>query len=860
MADSTLPTWEERLGVQTLPIPVSDAPLTKDIVKQVYEQILGVTPTLEQMAHYDGLTVQDLYNDIAQQKEAVSQSAPSQELTDLSKYMASQTDPAAVNTLNTISALFNVYAGRAPSPEELQTYSTFDPTLAQNLIKELGVKEKEQVVPEPIFSGTNYMVMFSDDPTPFENETGQETLWLLNTNDHNVGGVNYSGALIPFTSDEAVNNFFQGKYTLQELKDLGKIVVRPTSSLSDPNSIFYNSRLVKNTDGIMSDGTMPLNEAVKFRHGKEIDVQAERRAKELLYRTFSDIVEKDPNFSQDYFDNAFENNKQYLAKYVNALAYGGYSVPDIYMDIMAHNKRVEGDPMFANYKGLSSTHNANDWKANNSDYNFLIDGQKQIVLPDMEGYNWDWRALGMSLWDIPDKAFKLALTPKELDFTDPDTLAEIEKIQTFLSDTAIEMAESDNKRDIAAAQYNWNQLKGDIEKSLNIQLSDNAYDAWNQLESLKSNMSQRGLTNSGVYNRLMDKVMQDGRRAAQRVRDAALDQKDRELRMHLMNGTSADIEKFIEEHGHEKAVEWGLVPDEETLAFWDIENLKETYTNTSEKDLLEMKNIILGETKDGQIYYRPTLDRNHLAKMRELNTQRSSEKTRIYAENKLHEEEKAKKAFTEGGLFDNIDYPDAGPAQEADSRGAQQEAFLNNWVPKKISGENVLQNIFNREIAAGRNPEAAVARTTSKDIYERSMEAERRLIGQWVANHGTPGTEQEWKAFRDHVYTTQPQHVAEQRPETQANQPIGGGASKELIEASKNFASQKQTDNTGSTGFQNTGEQSPFSDAAWESFKSQHTNKDWSGYERIASKDDVSKYKDVQNPGEGAKSLYGIRI
>lgn len=759
MADPTTTTLESRLGVQTLPVPVADTPATNDIIKLVYEQILGITPTPEQMARYDGLTIRDLYNDVAQQKEALSQSAPSTELTDLSKYLATQTDPEAVSNINTISLLFNTYVGRSPSAQELQTYSSIDPGMATTLIKDLGKNEAEAKAsqPEPVFSGTNYLVMFSDDPTPLEDMTGTDTLWLLNTNNHSVNGVNYSGSLVPFSSEEAINNFFQGKYTLQELKDLGKIVVRPTSALADQNSIFYNARIVKSTDGVKTDGTLPLNEAVKFRYGQPIDVEKESKAKNLLYRVFSDIVDDDPNFSQDYFDNAF-NDRNYLSKYINALAYGGYSVADIYMDIMAHNKRVEGDPTFDGYTGLSATHNVSDWKANSPDYTLLREGQNIINLPDMEGYNWDWKALDMPIWDIPEKAYGLAITPKSIDLNDPETIAEIERVQTLLSDVAIQMSEADNRRDIAAAQYNWQQLKDEIEKSLNINLSDNAYDAWSQLEALKSNMSDRGLTNSGVFNRLMDTMLRDRRRADQRMRDASLDQKDQQLRTHLLNnGTVEEIENFINERGLDTAKEWGLIPDDETLEYFDMDNLKEMYPGVSEAELQEIRDIMIGDTSSGQPVYKSTLMRNHLANLRQLKINKFQEQTQIYLDQKAYEEEKAKEQFTSGGPFDTASYPEAAAIQDADSKGAQMENFLNNWRPEKISGEIALKNIFDREIAAGRDPEKAVARTSTKDIYVRNLDAERKMIGQWVAEHGTPQTEAQWKAFRDKVYATRPQ-------------------------------------------------------------------------------------------------------
>lgn len=815
-------------------------------------------------------------NSTSTQKDSVSQVTPEFEQFSKDLYnMGEESDttpsgtPAASD--DAIIAMFTIYAGRQPSPNEVKMFRTVDPANQLKMIMDLGAAEKAEKELEEskpggmgLDTGTNHLIMFSDDPTA-DVTTGVDTVWIWNSNEHSINGRNYSGSLIPLSSPEAFAKFTGGQMTIEEAKELNMVTTLPTSELTNQQSRFYNARLVKSINGIGDNGKMPLKEAVAYRYGQEIDEVMEERAGNLLFGVFQGLVEDDNDFSQKYYDNAFEN-PLYQAKYRNALAYGGYEVLDIYMDIMAHNKRAEGDPAFANYTGINSSLNASAWRDSSDDYKQLTSDNPPIKLPDDTNLNWNWTDLKSTLWDMPDEAYSLGVSPTEIDINDPETMAKIEEMKTLTEDLAIQMAEADNEREVAAAKYNWGILKEDIEDQLNVVLSDNAYSAWQQLDTIQSSMSERGVINSGIHNRAMDELMQQRRRADQRYRDDNDAKMDAQTRDYLLNnpGDLAEIDDAMEEYGKDKLREWGIIPDQRTLDFFNMDNLKAMYPDVPEKELQNYIDTMLQTTPGGVVVNTPIQMRNNLVEMYGLEDKQANAKLAKYLAQQGDIMDEKKRDFTEAGKFDDLgrEYTEDDKIGQQDASGADPRSNLvPGFSPSRISGEIALKNIFDREIQAGRAAESAVARTTSKNVYNRDLNAERKLIGYYrdnIAGGKAPETEEEWKQFRDFVY-----EGAIDRPETKVTRDSStiNAAATAAGEMGSTHTKDFDTTKVPSTnqGFTAATPSDEFK--TWTQGKNDILGKNWQGYTSISRTeyDTDEKRKKWQNVQNVKGTLYGYK-
>ena len=795
------------------------------------------------------------------------------------------TNPTTTNEA-TVKLLFLSNLGVMPTPEELAMFVGVDSALAQSSIKDYANLKKEEATKaeeakaaeaeapaqysEAVFpQGKTHLIKFSQDPTS-DDVSNASTVWLYDSDGHEIDGQQFSGTLIPFQSEEAFNNFFAGKMTLQEAADQGKIKTLGMDALTTPGSIFNGARMVKQKDGILGDGRMIDREAIRWRYGQERNPTEEDRAAGLLYNKFQELVLDDPEFNEDMYKFAFEERDNF-AKYLNAMTYGGFDVYDIYKDVVASYRKANGDAELADYKGISGSHNASDWKAFHS-YKKYIASNDIVPLSEYIGTNWDATILKTPLMQMPRKAYEIAIGNKDVDINDPDTKAKIAQIETMLSDVAIQMAEADNARDISVAQYNWEKLKTDIERSLNITLGNNALEAWDQIQGMKSQSSDAGIINSGIFSKALDQLMKQRRRSDGEIRESSLIQKDAQLRTHLLNnGTTKEIEDFIAERGLAEAEKWGLIPDEETKKYFSLENMKKMYPSTPDNELQEIIDIVLGKTSGGIQVYKSTLERNHNAKMRGLQIARDKEKTDIYLDERARTEDRLMKPFTEGGTFD----PDMDYAEQAADAGVTAGEPADDLYGRWIKDPKEWEAIVARERAAGRDPEKAIARVTDPNggptrLYIRNLDLERKRIGQYTKDFGQPpagaNTAESnawWQKFRDAAYTPGPGAANIQDSSSYTNPitnkttyPDATGKYPNAVEAASKISNNiipKVTTNM------NAGERSFVSenDTKLISFKNKNTNKDWSGYEKISGPDQSQYYTDIQNPGGSA--LYGKR-
>ena len=256
------------LGVEQLPVPL-EAEATDENIIAVYQNILGRQPTEQEIAEYrglQGLTILDVYNNMSREIEGLPD-VPQPEGEVEAPTLAAPTTPEEQQNDATIRMAFKIYAKREPSDQEMLDFRSLDPTVAQTYIKQLGEAElAEAAAPAPdpyLKAGGNWIIKFTDDPSPGDDQTGQGTYWLFSTEDHKLSGVDYGGTLIPFANAEAFNNFWDGKLTLNQAIAQGQVIEKSVSELTNPNSDFYNARIVQFRNGINPNGRMNNEELAR---------------------------------------------------------------------------------------------------------------------------------------------------------------------------------------------------------------------------------------------------------------------------------------------------------------------------------------------------------------------------------------------------------------------------------------------------------------------------------------------------------------------------------------------------------------------------------------------------------------------
>jgi len=164
----------------------------------------------------------------------------------------------------------------------------------------------------------------------------------------------------------------------------------------------------------------------------------------------------------------------------------------------------------------------------------------------------------------------------------PEGQAEMDKIKTAYHDVILQSLEAKNAQEQAAAKYNYDLFKKEINKNYNIALSDNATEAWGQISGLGDQAQQRGIYGSGIIKEMRDKYLASVRKTDDRLRQEKLTKEDEEKRQYYLNNATPEEINALSQEEKEK---FGLVPDAETAAFFNMDNLKSLYPDTPESEL-----------------------------------------------------------------------------------------------------------------------------------------------------------------------------------------------------------------------------------------------------------------------------------
>ena len=187
------------------------------------------------------------------------------------------------------------------------------------------------------------------------------------------------------------------------------------------------------------------------------------------------------------------------------------------------------------------------------------------------------------IMSIPDEAVNM-MVPKLQPGT-PEYQAAIDKINTAYYDVLQQQMNAKTEQDQQAAQYSWDTLKKNIETGLNIKLSGNAFQAWDQVQGLKNQFGGQNLEGSGFEAEATDAYLRKIRTADANSRiGAKSDEEAKNMDYYTKFATPQQISALIASNPGQ-AQAWGLIPSNEVKNSMSFSAMKAKYPDMLDADI-----------------------------------------------------------------------------------------------------------------------------------------------------------------------------------------------------------------------------------------------------------------------------------
>ena len=199
----------------------------------------------------------------------------------------------------------------------------------------------------------------------------------------------------------------------------------------------------------------------------------------------------------------------------------------------------------------------------------------------------------LAIYNMPKEAFDTLvshMTPGT-----PEYQAAMDKLNTGFYDVLQQQLNASTEQEQIAAEHNWKTLKSTLESSLGISLSNDAFQAWDQMQSAKNQTAQGNMAGTGIAQEDIDSYLNKVRRSDQQARTQASSQSSsNEENYYKQFATPAQIKALVASDP-EKARSLGLLPSAEILATMNPAAMKAKYPNMSDQDIQEKIATILDE-------------------------------------------------------------------------------------------------------------------------------------------------------------------------------------------------------------------------------------------------------------------------
>ena len=164
----------------------------------------------------------------------------------------------------------------------------------------------------------------------------------------------------------------------------------------------------------------------------------------------------------------------------------------------------------------------------------------------------------------------------------PEYQAAMDKISTLYFDTMEQQMNATTEQEQQAAQYNWDTLKKYIETNLNITLSNDSMQAWDQIQGLQSQYGGQNLSGSGIEAESMDDYLKKIRLTDSAARNESQTKEDAAQQDYYMKFATPEQIAALDP---QKARDWGLIPSDGKTMAQRVAEMKAKYPNLSDAEI-----------------------------------------------------------------------------------------------------------------------------------------------------------------------------------------------------------------------------------------------------------------------------------
>lgn len=514
-----------------------------------------------------------------------------------------------------------------------------------------------------------------------------------------------STATQPKTINESGDPYFMGDYSIVQYDgepwyiDKNTKTLRPYKSLAAFNNLYdfnvedlpvlsFNALLDGGTlDGYSVLGTeYAIDNSGNFkqydkanlqaRYNKSIDTGLEKNSYMALDGFIGLLSSEESGISSSVLKKV-TNDSERIAKYINALAYGGYTLSDIYRDIAKDDLIKSGSSEYKNIESISTIMTRDEYQTTKEGKKAYSD---PLISPPSQLAGVDSSTINLPIWSIPSEAFK-TLIPM-MDYDSEEFQDAMDEIESAYHDILLQQLSASTEQEKALADYNYSQFKEEIAKKYNIILSNNAIAAWNQVKGIREQFAGRGLSGSGLQDESIDDYLKTVRMQDQQSREEKLTQEEaQQANYYLKYATQEEIKKLVEENP-EFAKKIGLIPSEDIKSALSFEALRAKYPEeVSDEEIMDYISSVIDENGN----YRSELYQNYATKALGIKQEKQTYQQGQVLQNYLNEEEEKYAEYTT---------PDSPFLRQADT--TEETGKVSDYtLPKfeSVSGKNTTSDI-----------------------------------------------------------------------------------------------------------------------------------------------------------------------
>lgn len=428
------------------------------------------------------------------------------------------------------------------------------------------------------------LVMTESDTTPDDPNTGAGTYWYYD----NVGKVFYPVSDI--NALEAVNpGITRSAVSLRDgqMGDFAGGMFLPMTYATDPGT----GAIVKRYESAGAGRT----------YGSDRDEQAEKSVWRAVGALAVELRDKGV-ISQATFDALSTPGNELLTKLVTAAAYGGYSLGDVYREMVSSDLALS-DPSYADVHSIDpliparSYRGSDAWAAAQQDPRLKID---TALLGTVANYQ------DSSLMSLGDEFFS-EIVPT-IDWSIQANRDEAAKLPSVFYDLQMAVAEAADENARKLAESNFRDFIDYTNRRYGLKLSYNARDAWNGLQQIFGAMRGRNLQGSGMEQESQDRYLAGKREEDALTREDKAVVTDDRLKSYLLNeAPGSEVARLVGEMDAEdrakglpedqyRSSKWGLKIGGDFSGMISYDALKAKFPEWSDEKIRAVRDTFVAET------------------------------------------------------------------------------------------------------------------------------------------------------------------------------------------------------------------------------------------------------------------------